>query len=281
VAWSLPQSYFVDYTENISPGGESNTTESIDDAIDSEQHPGHYPSYIKRVSIASNGKEQFYTANISEIGDSIVAAAGSNGVVVAWHHSALIGEATNALPNNVPSGLFHGRRERSASTSTTIGQPEAVFLAHSRAVNRLAWHPTGNRPYLLLTASQDGTVKLWDRRATSAAPIDEQANSSVNIPNMRTWFGFGGTQLTANKALSASTNLTTSNWHCISTYTPKCEAVSKTVTYCSHLLSLCSNCTGFVLRFATSNGTHFLKTYLAWLVIMAHYVCMTFDLTDP
>ena len=233
VAWSLPQSYLVDCEyrpgvgDGVSPGGDSSTADSMDDAVDSEQHPGHYPSFIKRVP-AGAVKSQFYHSSAPFIDDSsIVAAAGSNGVVVAWHNSALLGDATNSPSNNAPNGLFHGRRERSISTSVSIGQPEAVFLAHSRAINRLAWHPTGNRPYLLLTASQDGTVKLWDRRATSAAIVDEKqsANASLTVPNMRNWFGFSGTQVAANRSLSTSINMTTSNWHCITTYTPKCEAV--------------------------------------------------------
>lgn len=233
VAWSLPQSYLVDYGYNssgvadgVSPGGDSSTTDSVDDAADSEQHPGHYPSFIKRARVGTT-KSQFYTSDAQNIDESsIVAAAGSNGVVVAWHQSALLGDATNSPSNNVQSGIFHGRRERSVSTSSSIGQPEAVFLAHSRAVNRLAWHPTGNRPYLLLSASQDGTVKLWDRRATSAAVGDDKsANAALTVPNMRTWFGFGGTQVATNRSLSTSTNMTTSNWHCVSTYTPKCEAI--------------------------------------------------------
>jgi WD40 repeat protein len=236
VAWSAPQSYLVDcghshsVGDGVSPGGDNSTADSIDDIIDSEQHPGHYPSFIKRVLVGS-GKGQFYPSNAPQIDDSsIVAAAGSNGVVVAWHHSALLGDATNSPSNSVQSGLFHGRRERSVSANVSIGQPEAAFLAHSRAVNRLAWHPTGNRPYLLLTASQDGTVKLWDRRASSAAVADDKtSNASLTVPNMRTWFGLGGAQVATNRSMPTSMNKTTSNWHCISTYTPKCEAVRLTI----------------------------------------------------
>jgi WD40 repeat protein len=229
VAWSLPQSYLVDNgfnSEVVSPGGDSSTVDSMDDGADSEQHPGHYPAFIKRVRVGT-GKTQFYPSNVQAMDDSsVVAASGSNGVVVAWHNSALLGDATNSPSNNAQSGLFHDRRERSVSTSSSIGQPEAVFLAHSRAVNRLAFHPTGNRPYLMLTASQDGTVKLWDRRASSAPVTDDKPNAALTVPNMRTWFGFG-TQITANRSLSTSTYATTSNWHCVSTYTPKCEAVRK------------------------------------------------------
>ncbi|KAL3795740.1 hypothetical protein HJC23_008227 [Cyclotella cryptica] len=245
VAWSLPQHFLVDFGfgagigERPSPGGgdtSSSTADSIDDLInDSEQHPGHYPSFIKRVKMTA-GKGRQFLAQLPPIDDSsIVAAGGSNGVVVAWHaHSALLGDTANSPTNSAgtQSGLFHTRRARagvepSVSSTASIGQPEAVFLAHSRAVNRLAWHPTGNRPYLLLTASQDGTVKLWDRRASTAAIADEVSTTTApsNVQSMRSWFGFGGTHIASNKAISTNTNLRTSNWHCVSTYAPKCEAI--------------------------------------------------------
>lgn len=62
--------------------------------------------------------------------DTVIAAAGSNGMVVLWSANRSIFQH-----NNNP-------------------MPEAVLTQHTRAVNRLAWHPTGNRPELLLTASQ-------------------------------------------------------------------------------------------------------------------------------
>jgi WD40 repeat protein len=36
-------------------------------------------------------------------------------------------------------------------------------LKHARTVNRLCWHPT--EPNQLLSASQDGAIRLWDVRA--------------------------------------------------------------------------------------------------------------------
>ena len=65
--------------------------------------------------------------------DSIVAAAGSNGVVVVWsaRRAFLEGDESSSMANQ---------------------QPEAILSQHSRAVNRLAFHP--RRPGLLLTASQ-------------------------------------------------------------------------------------------------------------------------------
>jgi WD repeat-containing protein 24 len=38
---------------------------------------------------------------------------------------------------------------------------ERVLSGHRRAVNRICWHPTDGT--LLLSGSQDGTIKLWVR----------------------------------------------------------------------------------------------------------------------
>ncbi|KAL7750998.1 SEA (Seh1-associated) complex subunit [Sorochytrium milnesiophthora] len=44
---------------------------------------------------------------------------------------------------------------------------ERLISEHGRAVNRIAFHPT--EPAVLLSASQDGTMKLWDLRTNGAA----------------------------------------------------------------------------------------------------------------
>jgi hypothetical protein len=67
--------------------------------------------------------------------DSFLAAAGSNGVFVIWN-------------------ARHAFLEQSASTTTMGYPPDAVLCHSSRAVNRLAWHPTRKYPGHLLTASQ-------------------------------------------------------------------------------------------------------------------------------
>jgi WD40 repeat protein len=67
-----------------------------------------------------------------ELDDSLVAVAGSNGVVVVWNARQAFLESS--------SPMFASQ------------QPEAILNQHTRAVNRLDWHPT--RPGLLLTASQ-------------------------------------------------------------------------------------------------------------------------------
>ncbi|KAI9222228.1 hypothetical protein BC828DRAFT_378906 [Blastocladiella britannica] len=51
---------------------------------------------------------------------------------------------------------------------TRTGQKlDRVITEHARAVNRLAFHATD--PHLLLSASQDGLLKLWDLRTKSTA----------------------------------------------------------------------------------------------------------------
>ena len=68
--------------------------------------------------------------------DSLVAAAGSNGVIAIW---------------NAKQAFFS---EGNGESSTLANQrPEAILSQeHTRAVNSLAWHP--KRPGILLSASQ-------------------------------------------------------------------------------------------------------------------------------
>ena len=236
VAWSLPQRYSVD-DDFTSPANNGNTwpkrgdgmtasgyeefvsppdvryTDPLSDSTN-EQHY-HYPSFIRRQIVMderSSARTQPYDDN------SVIAAAGSNGVIVAWNANALL--SGSAL-------------SQQASSMASIEQPEAAFLAHSRAVNRLAWHPTGRRPYLLLSASQDGTIKLWDRRASSTSVHPGEAGgieysvaqSKLNQP-AKSWFSFGNSLTVHSVQQPQTKNMPRSaTWHCISTYQPKCEAV--------------------------------------------------------
>lgn len=84
--------------------------------------------------------------------DSIVAAAGSNGVVVAWHARTALLEDNETNNNNSTSFSSWQQNKKYDAAAAVIGQPEAVLAEHTRAVNRLAWH--GRKPDLLLTASQ-------------------------------------------------------------------------------------------------------------------------------
>ncbi|KAL7543588.1 hypothetical protein ACHAXR_012881, partial [Thalassiosira sp. AJA248-18] len=262
VAWSLPQSYVVDNgvgsldksgvagvgtnrgSDNVGVGDSYEELLFSPDVNDSAQYDQHYPPFVKRIYMGGEDHSQPFSAIPALDDTSVVAAAGSNGVVVAWNARALVGDLTSPSSNNSggggPSGLFHSRKDNvrgsQVSSAPSVGQPEAAFLAHSRAVNRLAWHPTGNRPYLLLTASQDGSVKLWDRRATSSSSALSGGDSAIgsnNVPlaqssfnlSSKSWFGFGSSPSVRNAQLPPSGMARTAIWHCVSTYQPKCEAV--------------------------------------------------------
>lgn len=119
VAWSKPQPNRYNFKDNAN----APAPEMMDDNQVHQESAGRMASVHKK-------QETFL--------DSIVAAAGSNGVVVVW-------SARRAFLES----------DRSAN-SMANQQPEAILSQHSRAVNRLAWHP--KRPGLLLTGSQVSSI---------------------------------------------------------------------------------------------------------------------------
>ncbi len=78
---------------------------------------------------------------------SMIATAATNGAVVIW--------------NINKEGQKQGK-----PTLFLLPLPkllsERVINEHTRTVNRITWHP--DHAYTLLSASQDGTMKLWDIR---------------------------------------------------------------------------------------------------------------------
>ena len=206
--------------------------------------------------------------------DSLVAAAGSNGTVVVWNaRTALLGLETDkgdSSHGKSKEGSFNakvdffqqrfrvGAGERadlhSSSSATAlsagIGQPEAVLAQHTRAVNRLAWHPTGMRPGILLTASQDGTVKLWDRRASQASTSSmrqQQQQQTRPLRPHRSWGFFGPRQPVpfssnvpgvygrpSTGGLSGGGSAVVRSWHCAATFRPQSDAV-RDIKWSPHL----------------------------------------------
>ena len=86
---------------------------------------------------------------------SLIAAAGSNGVIVVWTADALMESAgfattastagtTGAARSNVANNkaAATGTGSSSSRAHHLAAAPEAVLSQHVRAVNRLAWHPT-------------------------------------------------------------------------------------------------------------------------------------------
>lgn len=170
VAWSMPQR----------SGGSQKSTEQ---GVGGGTMNAHYQQSSQRQEKGGS------------IDTSLIAAAGSNGAVVVWTAKQLM------FSDGVDGGGASGG-------SLVNQQPEAVLSQHTRAVNSLAWHP--KRSGLLLTASQDATIKLWERRLV-APRVEEEKR--------RTWFQSGS----GNSG--ASDQQQRYSWFCKATFEPKCEAV--------------------------------------------------------
>ena len=140
--------------------------------------------------------------------ESLVAAAGSNGVVLVWRAKRLLfsdyGKTNATNTKNKSGNRFNiagvGQGKLSSSSAAHLAkqqrtqQPEGILSEHTRAVNGLAWHPT--RSGLLLTASQDATVKLWERRAIKHSQSDEQKDRDLQEQEQqqqqKSWFSMVG-----------------------------------------------------------------------------------------
>jgi len=274
VAWSSPQNYFssseaaavaaaamggttptasLGDIDNIAGGGTAMsgagaaaeggsvgaTAATVDTATVSSADPFDNRSYASLRS-----RQELH----QPMSDSLVAAAGSNGVVVVWRaEEALLGTTSGRERSFQQQARAHGRQRHgtaaapSPASAATIGQPEAVLMEHSRAVNRLAWHPTGRRPGMLLTASSDATVKLWDRR-TKSSEWSQQAQPTSNQSGLRSWFGISS----SSSGQERSASVRSYSWHCIATFKPKAEAVRDVKWH---------PCNDDVFAMVTGNGT--------------------------
>ena len=143
----------------------------------------------------SSADESQHSYRTDREADSFLAAAGSNGVIVIWN-------------------ARYAFLERSSSNA--IGYPPDAVMSHSpRIVNRLAWHPTGKYPGHLLSASQDGTVKLWERKIATPTSAGNKSQDA-----QRSWFGrHERTHQTSRSAGHAYT------WEWTKTFDPKSEAI--------------------------------------------------------
>jgi hypothetical protein len=137
----------------------------------------------------------------SEKDQELIAAAGSNGVIVVWSASNLL------------DGISTNQQQQ-----LSVQAPEAVLSQHVRAVNRLAWHPS--KQGLLLSASQDGTVLLWERRKKTKGERDQTREEREKQKKFSSFFGKMMTS-----AGTASAKQQAYQWHCRSTFAPKSEAV--------------------------------------------------------
>jgi WD repeat-containing protein 24 len=191
-----------------------------------------------------------------ELQSSFIAAAGSNGMIVVWSAGSLLGLSAPIVGVG-DTATATGRRAASSSPSksSVLVPPEAELSLHTRQVNRLAWHPTHYG--WLLSASQDGTVLLWERtkrapsRSATTTPTTEQPASSAwassndasqKTTTMRFRGLFGGFATAASVQQQQQQQQQRSStfrpiagqpqkpppnfqWHCRSTFLPKSEAV--------------------------------------------------------
>jgi WD40 repeat protein len=181
VAWSKPT------TEEIPPTGRDGN--SNDHSNDSSLSSSSKKKKGKAQNKADNTAKT--TEKDTGAGTSLIAAAGSNGVIVVWTAETLLEGESGHFP-----------------------APDAILSQHARAVNRLAWHP--RRPGLLLSASQDGTVILWER-IRKVTTTDQQRRQSKQSTKQGFSF-FGGMKTQSNQKRSYS-------WQCRATFEPKSEAV--------------------------------------------------------
>lgn len=157
-----------------------------------KQHTGKGQGQQHKADTPTTAKTTDKDANAGTgTGTSLIAAAGSNGVIVVWTAETLLEGESGQFP-----------------------APDAILSQHARAVNRLAWHP--RRPGLLLSASQDGTVILWERQRSNTT-TDQQRRQSKQS-NKQGFSFFGGAKNQSNQKRSYS-------WQCRATFEPKSEAV--------------------------------------------------------
>lgn len=115
-----------------------------------------------------------WNPHLHESHASWLVTAATNGKLLLWnvHRAGLTGAAASAGGPNSNANVLGG------ATSDCV-----AFEEHDRTVNRVCWHPT--EPSWLLSASQDGNVKLWDVRQTkrpqSMTTFDEKSSSVRDV----------------------------------------------------------------------------------------------------
>lgn len=185
---------------------------------------------------------------------SMIAVAGSNGVIAIWNVATLLGlddteptkdsyhksthdtshQNNKGNSNTVPNPSLRTTTAITSTPSIMAQQPSAILIHHVRQVNALAFHPMKHG--LLLSASQDCTVVVWEQqKSTASTPTTTNlhVNNSYKTNNhqqqqfgLKGLFGaFGGTQQQVSSSLSQQRFQHSYTWHCRTTFTPKSEAI--------------------------------------------------------
>jgi WD40 repeat protein len=210
VAWSVPQ-YELDSVNGTMEG--SDGTMNSDSTSPSNHHGRTLSSGFT------------HSSEWNKWEDSLIAVAGSNGVVVVWRAESFLANTTagggvSSVHNvNIPFGRSMVGSFNSRADNTMSAQPEAVLVEHTRAVNRLVWHR--RRPGLLLTASQDSTVKLMERKPDQSS-VSKNPQGVKQINAIPSWLENLASIVPSNKKVNTDTCFT---WTCISTFTPRAEAI--------------------------------------------------------
>lgn len=108
---------------------------------------------------------------------SYIAVAGTSGTILVWAAEALVESAVAHSPQSRSNNVTTNPRGAPTSTGLPVA-PEAMLHQHTRAVNRLAWHPTRR---LLLSASQDGTAVLWETVLLVNNPQQQQQQQRAKM----------------------------------------------------------------------------------------------------
>jgi WD domain, G-beta repeat len=271
VAWSnipYPTSSWTDGTKDIDDDYNNNTYTSIDDNNDvlphetesnyyhtttttATQHASdiatansatssHESSKIrKRRSSISKRKYSFSRQQSDHSRGSFIAAAGSNGVILVWNAENLLDLSSTPNPSDAvrkDSSTQQQQNQVSSSSSSLFATPDAILNQYGRDVNRLAWHPTKHG--ILLSASQDGTVRLWERRkmiptnnnnSNSDVGMSGGSNEIVTSAPRGGMFSalFGNMRITNKQVVDVGPipTKTLYQWHLRTIYEPKSEAV--------------------------------------------------------
>jgi WD40 repeat protein len=117
--------------------------------------------------------------------------------VIVWSAKKLLFSDSGIPPTTKKLGGFNSLTSSSSSSAAFLAkkqrtqQPEGILDQHTRAINGMAWHPT--RSGLLLTASQDGTIKLWERKALARPEPNEESGDKKSQEesqhHQRSWWG--------------------------------------------------------------------------------------------
>ena len=193
---------------------------------------------LKRSEDDDGNRADILADESMEEDDSLVAAAGSNGVVIVWSAKRLLfTDSGKGLATKTGGGFISATSLSSASAAflaekQQMQQPEGILNQHIRAVNGMAWHPI--RSGLLLTASQDGTIKLWERRLLTRSgdgsmeeTNDKKLYEQSQSQHQRSWFSMmggvvgGGSRTGGTGSLSMDDNSDDARkytWGCKATY---------------------------------------------------------------